>query len=312
MYLASFNNEIVTLQSPTSKVSIWPKYGAILNNWQVQLHHKQWDVVDGYESFEDFEKNCESKGFRSCKLSPFVCRMKHSSYEFEGNRFTTNKFDLLGHGIHGLIYNDAFEFVNTSANDNEASVTLLHNYIGKDAGYPFHFTVEVVYTLTNNNTLTLETTVVNKSASAIPLSDGWHPYFSLGRKIDELQFYMAANTIVEFDEELLPTGNLKPFDKFQQPDLLGATFLDNCFVLNNLTDLNACRLLNNEDNIQLTISANENYPYLQVYTPPHRNSIAVENLSSVPDSFNNGIGLSILAGGEQKRFTCSYRVSEID
>ena len=57
--------------------------------------------------------------------------------------------------------------------------------------------------------------------------------------------------------------------------------------------------------LQLTIKAGQSYPYLQVYTPPHRKSIAVENLSSPPDAFNNGMSLIIAKPG---RLTTSARL----
>jgi aldose 1-epimerase len=311
MFFATQQNDTVVLKSSTSEVTIWPNYGAILNNWTIALHGKNWEVIDGYDSPEDFKKNCESKGFRSCKLSPFVCRMNNSNYEFEGSNYKTTKFELAGHSIHGLLYDVPFDVVNVNANENSANVLLRHVYKGNDAGYPFHFTIEIMYSLGQDNKLTLSTTVTNTDDGSMPLSDGWHPYFSLGKKLDELQFVMDAETIVEFDDSLLPTRNLHPYHHFQQPELLNSSQLDNCFVLNHSSSGEACKLINAEDNIQLTISANENYPYLQVYTPPHRNSIAIENLSSIPDAFNNHIGLIVLAAGETESFSCSYKIGAI-
>jgi aldose 1-epimerase len=61
--------------------------------------------------------------------------------------------------------------------------------------------------------------------------------------------------------------------------------------------------------IQLSIITDTSYPYLQVYTPPHRKSIAIENLSSPPDSFNNGMGLIIAKPGEQYSFVTSYQIA---
>jgi Galactose mutarotase and related enzymes len=56
---------------------------------------------------------------------------------------------------------------------------------------------------------------------------------------------------------------------------------------------------------------NENYPYLQVYTPPHRQSIAIENLSAAPDVFNNRMGLIELEPGERIGFSCSYEFVQL-
>jgi aldose 1-epimerase len=73
----------------------------------------------------------------------------------------------------------------------------------------------------------------------------------------------------------------------------------------------ACTLTNEKQNIRLAIFANTNYPYLQVYTPPHRNSIAIENLSAAPDVFNNNMGLILLEAGESIGFSCAYEINTI-
>jgi aldose 1-epimerase len=45
-----------------------------------------------------------------------------------------------------------------------------------------------------------------------------------------------------------------------------------------------------------------NYPYLQLYTPPSRDALSIENLSAAPDAFNNGLGLTILEPGQKVDF----------
>jgi len=47
-----------------------------------------------------------------------------------------------------------------------------------------------------------------------------------------------------------------------------------------------------------------------VYTPPHRKSIAIENLSAAPDVFNNKMGLQVLEPDEQATFATIYQISE--
>ena len=90
----------------------------------------------------------------------------------------------------------------------------------------------------------------------------------------------------------------------------GNTELDNCFVLKDHSSP-SCILRDNNSCIEFIITADSSYPYLQVYTPTHRKSIAVENLSSVPDSFNNHIGLIIAKPNEQYTFTTSYQISTL-
>jgi aldose 1-epimerase len=45
------------------------------------------------------------------------------------------------------------------------------------------------------------------------------------------------------------------------------------------------------------------YNFLQIYTPPHRKSIALEPLTGAPDAWNNKIGMIALLPDEQRKFT---------
>ncbi len=308
MFSVIQTNDSVILQSDTSKATIFPQCGAILNNWVVKLHDRAWQVIDGYDSPEDFKVNCEAKGFRSAKLSPYVCRMNHSQYDFENQHYHIGKFELAGNAIHGLLYNNNFIVVNSFSDEQTSVVVLQHAYDGSDAGYPFPYTMQVSYVLRGNNELCVTTSVTNTHSTEIPIADGWHPYFSLGKTINELHFTLQTDAMLLFDEALIPTGELVDYNAFHQSKLLGDTFLDNCFLLHKPLPGAACKLINREDNIQLTIYPDNSYPYLQVYTPPHRNSLAIENLSAAPDTFNNHIGLIILDAGETHSFSTTYKV----
>jgi aldose 1-epimerase len=52
------------------------------------------------------------------------------------------------------------------------------------------------------------------------------------------------------------------------------------------------------------------YPFIQLYIPDNRKTIAIENLSSAPDAFNNGIGLIHLEPKELKYFQTKFMVSD--
>jgi aldose 1-epimerase len=127
-----------------------------------------------------------------------------------------------------------------------------------------------------------------------------------------LGLQIATEYILEFDEGLIPTGSLLPESRFTNGTPLGATALDNCFLLQKLMDGQAaCTLQHAATQVQLSIYADHHYPYLQVYTPPHRNSIAIENLSAAPDAFNNNMGLIELEPGERIGFGCAYEISTL-
>ncbi|CAN5150087.1 aldose 1-epimerase [soil metagenome] len=282
-------------------------FGALLNAFEIPYTGGLINIIDGYHSPADAKQNVV-RGFKSAKLSPFVCRMKNGEYIFNGAKHKIDKFYLGDAAIHGLLFNESFIAKEKKATETEAAVTLSYTYYKVNEGFPFAYNATVTYTLAANNKLTLTTIVSNIGNSDMPLSDGWHPYFTLGVSIDELLVQFRSKRMLVFDDGLMPTGEYVDYNSFNEMKKFGNTVLDNCFELGG-TNVAICNIKNETNGLLLSITPSKAYPYLQVYTPPHRKSIALENLSSAPDAFNNKIGLIILEPGEQKVFSTVYGVS---
>jgi len=293
-----------------TSAQIVPLCGAILHSFITIIDGKEFNVIESYESENDFRNNV-TKGFLGTKLSPFVCRINKGKYKFEGREFTIEKYYDRNNALHGLIYDQPFRIINQKASERSSFVSMIHEYRALDHGYPFNYDSIITYELEKDHKLDVITEVINRDEVAIPVQDGWHPYFKLDSKIDDLELQFQSIDMVEFDGELIPTGKLIPYKEFYKPKKLGNTFLDNCFTLNFSEGQPICLLQNTVKNVQLEIHTNESYPYLQFYTPPHRNSIAIENISGAPDAFNNGMGLKILSPGESATFKTSYKISSL-
>ena len=305
-----FDKIILSDEVNGTSAQIIPSCGAILHSFIAPIDGQEFNVIESYESKDDFTKNV-TKGFLGTKLSPFVCRLNKGKYQFEGKEFTVKKYYDRDHALHGLIYDQPFRVINQKTGEESAFVSMIHEYRAMDNGYPFNYDCIVTYELEKDNKLDVITEVINRDEVAIPVQDGWHPYFKLDSKIDDLQLQFQSIDIVEFNEDLLPTGKLIPHKEFYKPKKLGNTSLDNCFTLNFSEGQPICLLQNIEKNVQLEIHTNESYPYLQIYTPPHRNSIAIENISGAPDAFNNEIGLKILSPGKSATFKTAYKISSL-
>jgi len=284
-------------------------FGALLNAFSIKKEDKTINVVDGFTSVEDASRHI-TDGFKSAKLSPFVCRLEKAKYSFEGHSYNVKKFNLGNEAIHGLLFDINYTVTDKGADDNKAYVVLECSYINKEQGFPFSYTTQVIYTLEKDNRLSIATKVINTGSKNMPLSDGWHPYFKLGETVNDLEVQLNTDTMVEFDDRLLPSGKTLPDGRFETMKAFEDTFLDNCFILKDY-DKVSCILKDKKQGLQLSIYADKSYPYLQVYTPPHRKSIAVENLSSVPDAFNNGIGLIISKPGEVHEFKTIYQLQKL-
>lgn len=291
-----------------SFASVAPKHGALLHEYAIKTNSGVFNVIDNYNDRGDLEDNI-AMSYKSSKLSPFPCRVKNARYLYEGQEFEfSNKF-ADGTAIHGLLFNKAFAIADEFADDNQASVMLKYNYKEEDDGYPFAYRCEIRYTLLPENVLQLQTTIISLDDLVIPIADGWHPYFSLGDTIDNYAFYFNGRGMLEFNNQLLPTGQILPYDTFNEEKLIGKTQLDNCFLLNDSENYAACTLRNPANKLAISFFTDATYPYLQVYTPPHRRSIAIENLSGAPDCFNNKMGLTMLPPRHSNTYTVFYKLS---
>ncbi len=297
---------IITLKDASTKTEAQIyAFGALLNAFRLVDGP---NVVVGFESVEDAMTNI-TNGFKSAKLSPFVCRMREGKYVWNEDHFQVKKFSLSNHAIHGILYDAIFEIQHTEANKDQARVELLYHYLGNIPGYPFPFLIQVDWTLEKGNQLSVATSVTNASNSNIPLSDGWHPYFNLGGTVDECALQFTSDQQLEFNADLLPTGKLIADNRFVDGAALQGVFLDNCFKLDNSLKQPYCRLSN--QSLELIIEPASSYPYLQIYTPPTRDMIAIENLSSAPDAFNNQMGLQTLEPHTTKVFRTTYTIRKL-
>jgi len=125
----------------------------------------------------------------------------------------------------------------------------------------------------------------------------------LDTSIDECLLKFDSNTTLEFDNELIPTGKLLGDSRFSSKASMEGVSLDNCFVLDHSKQPKA--VLSSE-RLKLTILPEASYPYLQIYTPDDRKSIALECISGAPDCFNNNMGLKMIAPNETASFITHY------
>jgi aldose 1-epimerase len=102
---------------------------------------------------------------------------------------------------------------------------------------------------------------------------------------------------------LLPTGKILNENEFAMSQKIGALHLDNCYLVD--ASANTCMLEN--EKYQLIVQPLMNYPYLQLYTPADRKSIAIENLSGIPNCFNNKIGLQLMKPHQNLVLKTSYQ-----
>jgi aldose 1-epimerase len=298
--ISSFKRIRITDLSTHVYIEIMSK-GAILNSWMQSSEN--WDIIEGND-FTNGWGQYESNGFKSGKMNPFACRLKNGAYTHLNQSYKIEHFYLGDHALHGILYDAEYSIVSTEMQDNKASVLLAHAYKGTDKGFQFEYTVQVEWSFHKENKITVQTSIINHSQVPIPMMDGWHPYFKLGDTINDCSLQFQNKGLLEYDASLVPTGNILDDTVFENGCVLSNTKLDNGYLLNDTNP--SCTLQNNT--YKLIIIPSSAYPYLQLYTPEDRKSIAIENLSAAPDCFNNKMGLQIMQPQSSWNLETSYQL----
>jgi len=296
----------ITDLSSGIQVRILPEPGALLHEFSIPLGNRRIQVINSYKNQADQKENAAF--YKSAKLSPFVCRISEGKYEFDNISYEfQNKFND-GSAIHGIVSDKPFTVVEKSSREDEAFILLEYHYQKEDPAYPFEYLINVKYTLKTGGRLYLDTTVKNLSSQRMPMADGWHPYFSLEGEVNDWLLSFHSREKLAFNEKLIPLGHTVEAPDFYSPKLIGEEFFDNCFLLEQDTGAPAATLENPANGLRLSFYPDRYYPFLQIYTPGDRKSIAIENLSSAPDAFNNGLGLIILKPGDSQSFSVLYQL----
>ena len=263
-------------------------------------------MIEGYSDENDLIKS-HSTFFRSAKLSPYPNRIRKGKYSFGGNEYQFNcNFPQEGNSIHGIVYNKSFQVVKAECEGEKALLVMALDYDGTEEGCPFHYKLTVEYFIEPNK-LKCKTIIRNTDSKKIPIGDGWHPYFTLAKQIDELQLQLPESFVLS-DNELVSGIN---HSYFYSPKKIGSGHFDTCFKLSENKIRGEITLTDAENNFSLSVwqECGENkYNYFQLYTPPSRKSISIEPMTCPPDAFNSKEGLMILEPGQEIELSFGFEI----
>ena len=256
-------------------------------------------VLQGYKTAAEWQAQ-NLTTYHGAKLTPFCNRVAAGRYSFGGHDYQLPINEAAGNALHGVVAARPFAVRAQAAGAHGASLTVGLAYGGDAPGYPFPFGLELVFELDASG-LTCTTTLHNPGPTALPATDGWHPYLQLpGTRADDLEITLPTAREILVDAALIPTGRTA-----DRPDLtagrpLGARRLDSCF--GPITAPGRAETLLRDPATGRTLvhwqqAGPGGYNYVQVYTPPDRRSVAVEANSGPPDALNSREGLTVLEPG---------------
>lgn len=250
-------------------------------------------IVEGKTIIKELPDFPYAYSYAAAILFPFVSRIENGTYHFDGKTYQLNCNQAGINALHGLVYNKTFITENQEINDKNAAVTLRYTETNPPKGFPFKYELQLTYTLSEND-LSLHIKATNLDVVPFPYTVGWHPYF-FTEHLQESLVKFNSHQQVAFDEklitkELLPYGNEEEF-------VLNNKQLDDCFMM----DDDKIEFIT--PSYQLKITSDAAQSYLQMFTPPHRLLIAIEPMTGISNSFNNGIGLQVLAPAKTYEIT---------
>tara|TARA_B110001454_G_scaffold152278_1_gene141665 strand:+ start:466 stop:1356 length:891 start_codon:yes stop_codon:yes gene_type:complete len=296
VYTINHNKETNILDVTNSDNSV---FGKIYLNQGASLQEL---TLGGKAIIQDLNPLNYQDTFASSILFPFANRIKDGVYSFNNEKFQLEKNqDEEQNALHGFVYNKTFKIIKKETLGDTAKITLEYNERNKTAGFPYTYSIQVTY-IFNNNNLSLQVKVKNTDSKTFPFTMGWHPYFiSDNLSKSTLKFDCDKKLII--GDRNITTGVEEVKTKVALN--IENKQLDDCWVLNS------DKVQFNTPKYQLHFSSSVKDNFLQAYTPPRLNTIAIEQTTGVSDSFNNKIGLQTLDPNKEYSITWKLNINNI-
>lgn len=271
-------------------------FGAGLNDLVVKNEKGQLvSVIDGYRTEEEVIQGHHT-AFKGSKLSPFPNRIPAGKYTFDDKEYQLPVNEVASNNqLHAMLHCRPFEIASETASKDGAALVLTYDYKGTDQGYPFPYLLTITYKLDASG-VSVATDLENTTTTAIPIGDGWHPYFQF-ENVNLVELQMGAAERLSSN-----VGNaLSDVHGYEAGKVMEEDALDDCFEVQKDKRF-SLELKDPSSGVALEIwqeSETNQYRYLQIYTPPTRRCIAVEPVSCAPNAFNTGRGLIVLKPNEK-------------
>lgn len=281
-----------------SKAIIYPNKGASLQ--QLALNNKI--VIDNI-LIDNAGQMALQNSSGSAIMFPFPNRIDKGTYSFENKSYQLEINEPKHkHAMHGLVYKQAFERGVCVVSDGFAQISFVYRPEKKEAGFPFLYSLEVVYTLYTGR-LKMEIIARNEDQEIFPFAIGWHPYF-VSSDLSKSTLEMPTSATLEIDDRMLPTQWNK--QTLPTPCKIEAQVFDVCFK----NEAQKARYQTPNYTLDISTSEPNQSPFWQIYTPPHRKSLAIEPMTAVANAFNNKIGLKTLAPEEHFKITWTLELKQ--
>lgn len=290
----------LTTADEFARIEVWPTHGFNCIRWQIGGPDAFHDLLYVHPDWETQPVPTRS-GFPI--LFPFPNRIRDGKFTFHGKEFSLPTIDpAKKNAIHGFATRNPWRVLEANGDADAVWITAVFQPT-KDAPdvvelWPNDYALTVTHRLTPT-ALRVEATVENPGPGELPFGLGYHPYFRLP-KIPEAEgisrYRLESSIRAEWVlEESLPTGETQPVEKelaIGEGIVLGDRKFDHLFgdIAANAPTDGELRLLgrisHTEQSGALEVWASRDYREVVLFTPPHRQALAIEPYTCPTDAIN--------------------------
>ncbi len=243
-------------------------------------------------------------------LHPWANRVTERQFEVAGGTVDVDRAgeaaapDPNGLPIHGLLAgNPAWEVTTADA----GRLTARFDFAAQAdlfGAFPFAHELEMDVAL-SDATLTVTTTLRATGDAEVPVSFGYHPYFTLpGVPRADWAVELPVGDHLVVDDRMIPTGEREPAQGVEAGPLGARTFDDGYAGVEP-----GARFALSGGDRRIEVAFEEGFPIAVVYAPDNDDVVCFEPMTAPTNALVSGDGLRVVAPGESFRAVFSVTVS---
>jgi len=275
-----YKTYILSDKTVGSQVEIVPERGGIATLWNI----KGQEVF--YLDSERFTHPELSVRGGNPILFPLCGNLPDNTYSVEGKTYTIKQ--------HGFARELPWSVTEQSTEDGASLTLVLNSNEETKKVYPFDFQIVFTYKL-KGNILEVQQEYKNLSATPMPFSSGFHPYFLCGDK-NQLE--------VEIPSEEYQDNKTKEKHSFTGKFDFTQEEID--FAFGSLKS-DVASAIDNSRQLKVTVNYDNFTTWLVFWTVKGKEFYCLEPWSATRNAFNTGDNLTVLQPGTSSTATVKYK-----
>jgi aldose 1-epimerase len=282
------------------QATFWPGAGMLC----ASLRHRGVELLRRVEDLETARGRGSTAGIPL--LYPWANRLSCLNYRAAGREVALDPSSPLLHfddqrlPMHGVPWSQLRWDVVTATEDT-LTARLAWSSTELLAIFPFPHDVEMNVRL-GPSALLIQTTVIARPGSPVPVSFGFHPYFGFpGITRAQWKLKVPSMRQLALDARGIPTGAETTLPAWNGP--LGNTSYDSGFALARARETFSIT----GGSFTIVIEFCDGFRYAQIYAPGDKDFIAIEPMTAPTNALSSGQGLRIVRPGEH--FIAAFRIA---